>query len=82
MAEVGSGSPKEAEVSLPHKATWAEVLAATKNQVNTKLDFFEPLVVNGKPLVAPPEEIRSEGSLHWRLNLVGSSWGSALHFQW
>ena len=65
------GSPLESETPLPPKVSWAEILAATKNQVNTKLDFYEPMVINGKTLVAPPEEIRSEGSLHWRYTLVG-----------
>ena len=53
-----------AEVSEPPKTSWAEIIAATKYQVNTKLEFFEPWVVNGKLMVAPPEEVRSEGSIH------------------
>ena len=71
MEAAGSDSSPGAGDHLPHKASWAEILAGTKNQVNTKLDFFDPLVINAKPLVASPEEIRREGSLHWKLTLVG-----------
>ena len=46
-----------------NKSSWAQIVAASRNQVNTKLDFFEPLLVNGKQIVAPPEEVRLEGSV-------------------
>ena len=43
--------------------SWANIVEASRTQVNTKLDFFEPLVVNGKPVVVPLEEVRLEGSV-------------------
>ena len=48
-----------------NKGSWAQIVAASRNQANTKLDFFAPLVVNGKQIVAPPEEVRLEGSAFW-----------------
>ena len=59
------------EVMEPPKVSWAQIVEAAKNQVNTKLDFFKPLVINGKPVVAPPKEVRLEGSIHWKNCLVG-----------
>ena len=66
-------SPAKGE-SLPNRS-WAQVVAATRNQDNTKLDYFEPLLINGKRIVAPPEEVRLEGSLFWQNCLVGHFMG-------
>ena len=51
--------------------SWAQIVETTRNQVNTKLDFFEPLVCNGIPIVTPPEDVRLEGSSYWKNCLVG-----------
>ena len=59
------------ELLDPPKASWAQIITATRNQVNTKLEFFEPPMINGKPIVVPPEEVRLEGSTFWKNCLVG-----------
>ena len=59
------------EILEPPKVSWAQIIDATRNQVTTKLDFFEPHVINGKPMVVPPEEVRLEGSTFWKNCLVG-----------
>ena len=46
----------------PSQPSWAQIVEASTKPVITKLDFFEPLMVNGKLIIAPPEEVRSEGS--------------------
>ena len=55
----------------PSKPSWAQIVEDTRAQINTKLDYFEPLALNGNPLVAPPEEVRLEGSSFWTNCLVG-----------
>ena len=66
MAEEALAVESTTEASEPPKTLWVEILAVTISQVNIKLDYFEPLVINGKPMVAPPEEVRSEGSIHMK----------------
>ena len=53
------------------KVSWAQIVETDWNPVNTKLDFYEPLVINGIPVVAPPDEVRLEGNIHWKNCLVG-----------
>ena len=53
------------------KISWAHIVEESRNQVNTKLEFYEPIMVNGKLVVAPPEEVRLEGSVYWKNCLVG-----------
>ena len=53
------------------KPSWAQIVEATRSQLHTKLDFFAPQVRNGIPFVAPPEEVRVEGSSFWENCLVG-----------
>ena len=89
--EEDQGSQNPGSVSIPLDAarsqqtktqvSWAQIVEDTKNQVNTKLDFFEPLVIDGKPVVAPPEEVFEEGSVHWRFCLVGNFVGKRPAFQ-
>ena len=55
----------------PPKASWAQIVETVRNPVNPRLDYYEPLVINGIPVVAPPEEVRLEGSMHWKTCLVG-----------
>ena len=69
LQTIGPSLPVEGE-GVP-KRSWAQVVEATRNQENTKLDFFEPLLINGKQIVAPPEDVRLEGSLFWQNCLVG-----------
>ena len=48
-------------------SSWAQIVEDSRNQLNMKLDYFEPLFINGKQIVVPPEEVRKEGSLHWAI---------------
>ena len=59
------------EVTETAKGTWAQIVEAARSQINTKLDYFEPLCIDGKPVVMPPEEVRLEGSVYWKNCLVG-----------
>ena len=71
MALVTSGSTLPKDGGISSTETWAQRVEASSKHIHTKLDFFEPLMVNGKLFVAPPEEVRSEGSTYWENCLVG-----------
>ena len=70
------GSNPSANPADSAQNSWAKIVAASRSQVNTKLDFYEPHVVNGKKIIVPPEEVRMEGSTFWRNCLVGHFIGS------
>ena len=71
MAKNSSGLTLTAKIGVSQNSSWSQIVAASRNQMNTKLDYFEPMVINGKQIVVPPEEVRQEGSLHWDNCLVG-----------
>ena len=68
---IGTSSSAEEEGGGGSKSSWAQIVAASSSQVNTKLEYYEPLLINGKQIVAPPEEVRLEGSSYWQNCLVG-----------
>ena len=71
MAQETIGANSSTDEVEPSKVSWAHIVKASRNQMNMKLDFYEPLVVNGKLVVAPLEEVRMEGIIYWKNCLVG-----------